>query len=85
MENNNNRPTTPPMRPGCGCQCGQVRPPVTPPSDDKICGTCFGRVGYAFVPVQTFNDIYSPAEGLQNGTIYPELNMPFGMYGAEVG
>ena len=83
MENN----TTPntPTKPGCGCNCGQVKPPVVPPSDGNMCGTCMGSVGYAFVPVQTFNDIYSPSEGLHRGTIFPELDKPFGMYGAEVG
>ena len=77
---------TPPIKPGCGCSCGQVKPPSAPPSNgDNICGTCMGMVGYAFVPVQTFNDIYTPENGLANGTIFPELNKPFGMYGAEVG
>ena len=79
--------TTPnqPTRPGCGCNCGQVKPPSSPPSNGNGCGTCMGRVGYAYVPVQTFNDIYLPEEGLSKGTIFPELYKPFGMYGAEVG
>ena len=85
MDNNNTTPNTP-IKPGCGCTCGQVKPPVTPPSNgNDTCGTCMGMVGYAFVPVQTFNDIYTPENGLSNGTIFPELNKPFGMYGAEVG
>lgn len=83
MENNNT--PTPPEKPSCGCRCGQVRPPDSSPSEDITCGTCMGSVGYAFVPPQTFNDIYSPAEGLCRGTIFPELDKPFGMYGAEVG
>lgn len=83
MENNNNTPTTP-ERPSCGCRCGQVRPSVTIPSD-SMQTACTSRVGYAYVPVQTFNDIYSPAEALCRGTLFPELDMPFGMYGAEVG
>ena len=81
---NNTTPITP-SRPSCGCNCGQVKPPSTPPSSETECGTCMGMVGYAYVPVQTFGDIYTPAEGLTNGTVFPELNKPFGMYGAEVG
>lgn len=83
MENN----TTPimPSRPGCGCQSGQKPPANTnPPSCDKKPVPCYG-VGYAFVPVQKFNEIYMPAEGLNRGTIFPELDKPFGMYGVEVG
>ena len=83
MENN----TTPimPVGPGCGCQSGQ-KPPTgtTPPSCDKMPVSCFG-VGYTFVPVQKFNEMYMPAEGLSRGTIFPELDKPFGMQGVEVG
>ena len=31
------------------------------------------RYGNAYVPVQTFRTVYSPAEGLRNGTMFPEL------------
>lgn len=29
--------------------------------------------GYAYTPVQTINETFSPRVGLQNGTIFPEL------------
>jgi len=31
----------------------------------------------AFVPFQNLNCVYPPMEGLHNGTIFPELNMPY--------
>lgn len=36
----------------------------------------FTRVGYAFVPIQQMNELYSPEDGLKAGTIFPELNIP---------
>lgn len=39
------------------------------------------RIGYSFVPVQKFRDIYSPEEGHQNGTLFKELNLPINVYG----
>ena len=34
-------------------------------------------VAMAYVPWQHWNQIYCPEEGLQYGTIFPELNKPF--------
>ena len=31
----------------------------------------------AYVPFQQFSSIYPPEQGLDNGTIFPELNKPF--------
>jgi hypothetical protein len=31
----------------------------------------------AYVPWQTFENTYNQCEGLMNGTIFPELNLPF--------
>lgn len=31
----------------------------------------------AYVPMQRLKNIYEPDEGLQYGTIFPELNKPF--------
>ena len=33
--------------------------------------------GNAYVPIQTFRTVYSPAEGLINGTMFPELVSPY--------
>ncbi len=42
--------------------------------------------GYAYVPIQQaeMRNLYDPAEGLQNGTIFPILNKPLGVYGKQV-
>ncbi len=42
------------------------------------------RVGYAYVPVQKFGDLYSPEEGLARGTIFRELDLPISVYGPRV-
>ncbi len=39
------------------------------------------RPGYAFVPRQEFGETYSPEESLNNGTMFPELNIPLSEYG----
>ena len=43
-------------------------------------------VGYAYVPIQIAEprNIFSPEEGLDNGTIFPILNKPLGVYGKQV-
>ena len=35
------------------------------------------RYGNAYVPNQTFKTVFSPAEGLANGTMFPELVNPY--------
>lgn len=40
-----------------------------------------GCVGYAYVPYQQLNTVYSPTEGLTEGTIFPELNFTMCEYG----
>ncbi len=34
-------------------------------------------VGMAYVPWQTFGNVYDPCKGLSRGTIFPELDKPF--------
>ncbi len=43
-------------------------------------------VGYAYVPVQQaeVRNLFSAEEGLENGTIFPILNKPLGVYGNQV-
>ncbi|MDD4689960.1 MAG: spore coat associated protein CotJA [Eubacteriales bacterium] len=41
-------------------------------------------LGYAFVPVQTLDKVFVPEEGLMRATMFPELYMPFGVYGGGV-
>ena len=40
-------------------------------------------VGYAYVPVQRFRMLLSPAEALAHGTLFEELYKPLGGYGNE--
>jgi hypothetical protein len=35
------------------------------------------RYGYAYVPNQAFNNVFTPAQGLANGTMFPELVSPY--------
>lgn len=34
-------------------------------------------VGMAYVPWQTWGNVYDPCKGLSRGTIFPELDKPF--------
>lgn len=40
----------------------------------------FKNVGYAFVPIQTLDKVYSPRIALKAGTIFPELNITIDEY-----
>ncbi len=38
------------------------------------------RVGYAFVPFQRMEKVYSPNKAMRAGTIFPELNITLDEY-----
>ena len=38
-------------------------------------------LAYAWIQIQEIKSIYSSEEALQNGTLFPELNLPLGVYG----
>lgn len=40
-----------------------------------------GCVGYAYVPMQEMGDVYDPCTGLDEGTIFPELDLDMCEYG----
>ena len=40
-----------------------------------------GCVGYAYVPVQDYDESYCPAEALMKGTLFPELDLNICEYG----
>ncbi len=42
---------------------------------------CCGCVGYAYVPVQILDEIYSVSKALTQGTIFPELDLSIDEYG----
>ena len=39
--------------------------------------TAHPMYGHAYVPVQTMTKIFSPQDGLNHGTIFPELVSPY--------
>lgn len=39
------------------------------------------RLGYAWVPIQEFGEVYNYEDALKCGTLFPELNLPLGVYG----
>ncbi len=41
--------------------------------------TC-GKVGYAFVPFQRLGRVYTPERAMQQGTVFPELDIGIGEY-----
>lgn len=52
------------------------------PSDYNNC-TCLERLplAYSYTPMQELDCLYSYSEALNNGTVFPELNLPYGVYG----
>lgn len=38
------------------------------------------RVGYAYVPIQRMDKVYSPSRALRAGTIFPELDITIDEY-----
>ncbi|MDP4151956.1 MAG: spore coat associated protein CotJA [Bacillota bacterium] len=40
-------------------------------------------LGYAAVPNQSLQQVYDEARALTRGTIFPELDLPYGVYGRE--
>lgn len=56
------------------------------PFEHEIMPIMMPMVGYAYVPIQQaeMRNLYDPAEGLLNGTIFPILDKPLGVYGKQV-
>ena len=46
----------------------------------KIPDTGCGNVGYAYVPFQKLGRVYTPERAMQQGTIFPELDLGIGEY-----
>jgi len=40
-------------------------------------------LAYAYVPIQCLDQVYSDCKGLERGTLFPELDKPYGVYGHE--
>lgn len=43
--------------------------------ENETSRACEQRVGYAYVPVQQLGKVYPPSTALQQGTVFPELNI----------
>ena len=39
------------------------------------------RVGYTYVPVQSFDEIFPPEEALEHGSLFKSLYLPMEVYG----
>lgn len=39
------------------------------------------QVGYSYVPYQVLGELYTVEKGFSRGTIFPELDLPYGVYG----
>ncbi len=52
------------------------------PLDNNKC-RCLNELplAYSYTPMQELDTLYSYSDGLKNGTMFPELNLPFGVYG----
>ena len=53
------------------------------PGDDFTISSPMPRVGYAYVPMQTMEETYTPEKGLMQGTIFPVLDIPIEKYGKQ--
>lgn len=53
--------------------------------DTLQCTACLSSLplAYAYVPYQTYETPLSQEEALSCGTIFPQLNKPYGVYGNE--
>lgn len=40
-----------------------------------------GSVAYAYVPYQEMDKVYGEEKALKQGTLFPELDLPLGVYG----
>ncbi len=45
--------------------------------------TCLNRLplAYPYTPMQELDSLYDYDEALDSGTVFPELNLPLGVYG----
>ncbi len=55
---------------------GSTNPNVPGPLRGQTMGY-LGELARAYVPPQMFSRVWSPAEGLAKGTIFPELYRPY--------
>lgn len=49
--------------------------------------TCLNKLplAYSYTPIQELDSLYDYADALKNGTVFPELKLPKGVYGNNFG
>lgn len=47
---------------------------------DILQSQSYRRVGYAYVPMQRLEKIYSPCQAMKAGTVFPELDITLDEY-----
>ncbi len=52
-------------------------------TDDYDECICLNKLplAYSYTPLQELSSTYNDCEALKNGTVFPELNLPKGVYG----
>ncbi len=61
-----------------GCSSGACRASsVESRADNCLCDSQPISLAMAYVPKQQLGELYSPCEGLKNGTMFPCLNKPY--------
>ena len=48
--------------------------------DEKDTREMTEKVGYAYVPYQKLSRVYTPERAMQQGTVFPELDLGIGEY-----
>ena len=68
------------LSPAGGVGCHEGPGPVVP---DKDSGGCLDKLplAYSYTPVQEMDTLYGYAKALESGTVFPELDLPLGVYG----
>lgn len=57
--------------------------PAMAQTDMNMPGTVTLPLAMAYVPMQGWSQTYDPAVGLQRGTVFPELDLPWMVIGGE--
>jgi len=58
-------------------KCNTIKPFEKEPVMFEAADTCMPMYATAYVRFQQLNTLYSPMEGLERGTIFPELYFPY--------
>lgn len=63
------------------CDCEEIMGDILGPGPQQPCMGCSNfedwPLAMAYVPMQSWEEIYPPAKALQTGTVFPSLDLPF--------